>query len=120
MTQLCDVTIEDILGHLRMAGFSWCGKRIWEEDAEAEKLYELVDALQEDESREKETVLRKLCSKWGLTDRDDGETKRPQDISQQLAEIAKRAYIQWRSKPRPTRKRKAQRQDRATVPKKAR
>ena len=90
------------------------GKRIWQADAEAEKLYKLAQALQRDESREKKTMLRELCSKWGVTDRDDGETKRAADIMQQLAEVAKRAYIQWRSKPKPTRKRKAQQQDGAT------
>ena len=119
MTLLRDVTIDDILAHLQMAGTTRSCKRLWEEDAETEKLYELAQALQWDENREKETVLREMCFKWGVTDRGDGEVKRLQDISQQLAEIAKRAYIKWRSKPKPIRKRKAHRQDRATVPKKA-
>ena len=64
-------------------------------------------------------MLREMCSKWGVSDRDDGEAKRTQDIMQQLVEVAKRAYIQWRSKPKPTRKRKAQLPDSATRPKQA-
>ena len=113
MTSLDDITLEDISLHLQMASCIQ-GKRIWQADAEAEKLYKLAQALQRDESREKKTMLRELCSKWGVTDRDDGETKRASDIMQQLAEVAKRAYIQWRSKPKPTRKRKTQQQDGAT------
>ena len=112
-----DVTLEDISGHLNMAGSTWSGKRRWEEDAEAEKLYELVEALQWDEGRAKEAVLRKLCSEWGVTDRGDDQTKGSSTMRQQLAEIAKRAYIQWRGKPKPSKKRRAQQQDRTIASK---
>ena len=111
-----DVTLEDISGHLNMAGSTWSGKRRWEEDAEAEKLYELVEALQWDESRAKEAVLGKLCSEWGVTDRGDDQTG-SSTMRQHLAEIAKRAYIQWRNKPKPSKKRKAQQQDRTIASK---
>ena len=69
-----------------------------------------------------EAVLRALCSKWGVAVRGDEQSKEPRgtlatvrseylrraSIMQQLAEIAKRAYIQWRDKPK---KRTAQHQD---------
>ena len=45
------------------------------------------------------------------------EYLRRASIMQQLAEIAKRAYIQWRNKPKPSKKRRAQQQDRTISPK---
>ena len=120
------LTLEDISGHLEM----W--KESVEDDTEAEELYELAEALQLDESHEKEAVLRALCSKWGVTVRGDeqvnesrgtlatvrSEYLRRASIMQQLAEIAKRAYIKWRDKPgQPSKKRRAQQQDRTISPK---
>ena len=113
------LTLEDISSHLEI----W--KESVEDDTEAEKLYELAEALQLDESREKEAVLRALCSKWDVTVGGDEQIKEPRgtlatvrseylrraSIMQQLAEIAKRAYIQWRDKPKPSKKRRAQQQD---------
>ena len=120
------LTLKDISGHLEM----W--KESVEDDTEAEELYELAEALQLDESHEKEAVLRALCSKWGVAVRGDeqvnesrgtlatvrSEYLRRASIMQQLAEIAKRAYIKWRDKPgQPSKKRRAQQQDRTISPK---
>ena len=119
------LTLEDISGHLEI----W--KESVEDDTEAEKLYELAEALQLDESREKEAVLRALCSKWDVTVGGDEQIKEPRgtlatvrseyvrraSIMQQLAETAKRAYIQWRGKPKPSKKRRAQQQDRTIASK---
>ena len=65
------LTLEDISSHLEI----W--KESVEDDTEAEKLYELAEALQLDESREKEAVLRALCSKWDVTVGGDEQIKEP-------------------------------------------
>ena len=87
-----DVTVASILARLQDAA---------PRSDDAEKLYKLAQALQSKPSRERQGVLRQLCSKaeWNINLRGEGEQKKKTNaaIEQELRTAAMRAYVALRA-----------------------
>ena len=86
-----DVTVASILACLQDASLR---------DEPAEKLYKLAQALESKPSRERQGVLRQLCSKaeWDINLRVDGRKKTNAVVEQELRTAATRAYVALRSR----------------------
>ena len=86
-----DVTVASILAHLQAVS---------SRDEQADKLYGLAQALESPPSRERQSVLRRLCSgtEWNIGLRADGKNKTIPAIEQELKTAAMRAYVALRAR----------------------